>query len=66
MPRDDATALAAALDAALRHGRGLPTEESVRRAHVVAKFSIDAVAQRWLEIYASLIGAAATPRTEAV
>ncbi|MDE4919152.1 glycosyltransferase [Cupriavidus sp. Met-2] len=66
VPRDDATALAAALDAALRHGRGLPTEESVRRAHVVAKFSIDAVAQRWLEIYASLIGAAATPRTEAV
>ncbi|WP_431796724.1 glycosyltransferase [Cupriavidus metallidurans] len=65
VPRDDAAALAAALDAALRHGRGLPTEESARRARVAATFSIDAVAQRWLEIYANLTGTAAAPRTEA-
>jgi glycosyltransferase involved in cell wall biosynthesis len=65
VPRGDATALATALDAALRHGRGSPSEEAARRARVVSTFSIDAVAQRWLEIYASLAGATAVPHTEA-
>ncbi|WP_444859527.1 glycosyltransferase [Cupriavidus pinatubonensis] len=59
VPRGDATALAAALDAALRQGRGSTAGEAARRAQVIARFSIDAVAQRWLAIYASLAGTAA-------
>ncbi len=65
VPRRDAAALATALDAVLRHGRGSSNEEAARRARVVSTFSIDAVAQRWLEIYASLAGATAVPHTEA-
>jgi len=65
VPRGDAAALATALDAALRHGRGSPNEEAARRARVVSTFSIDAVAHRWVEIYASLAGATAVPHTEA-
>ena len=65
VPRDDATALAVALDAALRHGRGSSSEEAARRAAMIARFSIDAVAQRWLEIYAGLASTAPCPRVEA-
>lgn len=65
VPRDDATALAVALDAALRHGRGSSADEAARRAVMIARFSIDAVAQRWLEIYAGLAGTAPCPHVEA-
>jgi len=65
VPRGDAAALATALDAALRQGRGSAREETARRARVVSAFSIEAVAQRWLGIYASLGGATAVPHTEA-
>jgi len=65
VPRGDAAALAAALDAALRQGRGSARDEAARRTRAASMFSIDAVAQRWLEIYAGLAGAPAVPRTEA-
>jgi glycosyltransferase involved in cell wall biosynthesis len=66
VPRGDAAALASALDTALRLGRGSMTDETARRAQVIARFSIDAVAQRWLTIYAGLAaGTAPLPRTEA-
>ncbi|MBV8270935.1 MAG: glycosyltransferase [Cupriavidus sp.] len=65
VPRGDAAALTTALDAALRHGRGSHMDEAARRARAVSTFSIDAVAQRWLEVYTSLASATAIPRTEA-
>jgi len=65
VPRGDAAALTTALDAALRQSRGSHMDEAARRARAVSMFSIDAVAQRWLEIYASLASATAIPRTEA-
>ncbi|WP_423192320.1 glycosyltransferase [Cupriavidus sp. H18C2] len=64
VPRGDAGALSAAMDAALRQGRGSPSDEASRRAHVMGRFSIDAVARRWLAIYAGLAGTVAAHEAE--
>lgn len=65
VPRGDAAALATALAVALREGRGSAQQEAQRHAQIAARFSIDAVAQRWLDIYCSLAGARAIPHTGA-
>lgn len=65
VPRGDADALAAALATALRHGRGSTPQQAARRERAVSAFSLDAIAQRWLHVYASLTSPAPVPRPEA-
>lgn len=64
VPRGDLAGLAQAMTDVLRTGRGTPAQVAARRERVVAAFSIDAVAQRWLTLYAGLAMQAASPRTE--
>ncbi|PLQ01557.1 glycosyl transferase family 1 [Cupriavidus pauculus] len=63
--RGDVDALAVALADALRAGTGTPEMQASRRARVLAAFSIEAVARRWLALYASLPGTAIVPHAEA-
>lgn len=65
VPRGDVKALTDALAAALHAGRGTPAQAAERREHVLSSFSIDAVAQRWLRLYATLASAASVPNAEA-
>ena len=65
VPRGDAEALAAALTVALHEGRGSALQQAQRHTLIAARFSIDAVAQRWLDIYRSLGTTTAIPHTEA-
>ncbi|KWR90164.1 glycosyltransferase [Cupriavidus sp. IDO] len=65
VPRGDVTALTNALAAALHAGRGTPTQAAERRDRVLSSFSIEAVAQRWLTLYANLSSAASVLHPEA-
>lgn len=65
VPRGNVDALAAALNDALRAGTGTAAAQAGRRARVLAAFSIEAVARRWLALYASLPGTAIVPHAEA-
>ena len=64
VPRGNVEALAAALGNTLRAGRGTFAMQAIRRDRVLATFSIEAVAQRWLDLYGSLSGKAVMPRVE--
>lgn len=64
VPRGNVDALTAALTDALHAGTGTPTAQAGRRARVLAAFSIEAVARRWLALYASLPGTASVPHAE--
>lgn len=63
--RGDADALADAISVTLREGRGSPAQQATRRERVLSTFSIDAVAHRWLQTYASLSGASGVSHAEA-
>ncbi|WP_342051796.1 MULTISPECIES: glycosyltransferase [unclassified Cupriavidus] len=64
VPRGDTEALAAAIDTALREGRGDAHAQAARRAHARATCALDTVAQRWLACYATLRAAARDSRLE--
>jgi glycosyltransferase involved in cell wall biosynthesis len=64
VPRDDAAALAVAMQAALRSGLGSPAQQAMRRQRIVSRFSIDAVARQWLSCYARLGTGTAAARAE--
>jgi glycosyltransferase involved in cell wall biosynthesis len=64
VPRDDAAALAVAMQAALRSGLGSPAQQAMRRKRIVSRFSIDAVARQWLSCYARLATGTAAARAE--
>jgi glycosyltransferase involved in cell wall biosynthesis len=65
VPRGNVDTLSAALAEALRVGTGTAAAQASRRARVLAAFSIEAVARRWLTLYASLPGTAIVPHAEA-
>lgn len=64
VPRGDVAGLARAMTDVLHTGRGTPAQLTARRERVMAAFSIDSVAQRWLTLYASLANPAAALHTE--
>ncbi|HBO81021.1 glycosyltransferase [Cupriavidus metallidurans] len=66
VPRGDVEGLAAALTDTLRTGCGSPAVQASRRGRVLATFSIEAVARRWLSLYVGLPGGGAiAPHSEA-
>ncbi|RDK12352.1 glycosyl transferase family 1 [Cupriavidus lacunae] len=54
VPRGKADALGSAMSDSLREGRGTPAQVAARRERVQSAFSIEAVARRWLRLYASV------------
>ncbi|CAG9169583.1 glycosyltransferase [Cupriavidus pampae] len=65
VPRGDAEALAAAISATLRAGRGDAHAQAMRRDHVRATSALDTVAQRWLACYRALRASPRDARLEA-
>ncbi|CAM3338789.1 glycosyltransferase [Cupriavidus taiwanensis] len=64
VPRGDVTALADAIAAALREGRGTSAQVTERRERVLSSFSIEAIAQRWLTLYSTLASGASAPHVD--
>ncbi|SDC21706.1 Glycosyltransferase involved in cell wall bisynthesis [Cupriavidus sp. YR651] len=62
VPRGDAQAFAHALGAALRQGRGTTVDVAARRDRALSAFSLDAIAARWLHLYASVARTASLPQ----
>ncbi|MDE2203480.1 MAG: glycosyltransferase [Burkholderiaceae bacterium] len=65
VPRGNPEVLARAICRALSDGHGDSNAQAARRARVLANFSLEAVAQRWLVCYSELVNAKSMRRTEA-
>lgn len=64
--RGDPAALAGAMRDALARGRGESSDEAARHRHIASTFSIEAIANEWLRLYATYARAGAAPCMEAV
>lgn len=64
VPRHDVDALADAMRVAAREGRGTMAQQAARRDRIVQQFSLEAVARRWIALYAGLAGQRGLPRAE--
>ncbi|WP_230625766.1 glycosyltransferase [Cupriavidus necator] len=61
VPRGDPAALARAMRDALSRGRGASADEAARHRHIDSVFSIEAIANTWLQLYATCTRTGAAP-----